>query len=183
MLISEKVDPVESVQVGESLPDVQGIAADAISQALEYCAQKLGLRDGHAALACLCEGERAAYQYCAYSLARQAAQIVGSWDEHVRSVYVIDYDATPVDLCFACEGQSWPVHVIVWTECKTHALDALTSVLDRALTRRYRGLVGCGDLEHVLDVQVIDDADVENRMGYGAMLASIHQRPIQVWSR
>jgi hypothetical protein len=165
------------------LPDGQRIAADAISRALEYCAQKLGLRDGQAALACLCEGERAVYQYCAYSLARQAAQVVGSWDEHVRSVYMIDYDATSDDLCFACEGQSWPIHVIVWTECKTHALNALTSVLDHALTRRYRGLVGRRDLEHVLDVQVIDDADVENRMGYGAMLASIHQRPIQVWSR
>jgi hypothetical protein len=77
----------------------------------------------------------------------------------------------------------WPIHLIVWTACKTHALDALVGVLDRALTRRYRGLAGHGDLEHVLDVQVIEDADVEHRMGYGAMLASIHQRPIQVWSR
>jgi hypothetical protein len=30
---------------------------------------------------------------------------------------------------------------------------------------------------------VIDDADVKNRVGYGAMLSSLYQRPIQVWKR
>jgi hypothetical protein len=183
MLISEMVNAGSPAQVVDSLPDAHSLAADALAQALEYCAQKLGLRDGQAALACLKEGDHAACQYCAYSLAQRVAQAIGAWDEYVQSVYVIDYDATPDDLCFACEGQFGPIHVIVWTARKTRALDALIAVLDRAFTQRYRGLVGCGDLEHMLDVQVIDDADVESRIGYGAMLASIHQRPVQVWSR
>jgi hypothetical protein len=183
MHYSEMVDTVSPVQVVVSLPDANGIAADVIEQAVEYCAQKLGLADGQAALACLSQGDAAACQYCAYGIAQQVARTLGEWDDHVRSVYVIDYDATPDDLCFACDRRSMPIHVIVWTARKTRALDALIAVLDRALALHYRDLVKFGDLEHILDVQVIDDVDVKSQMGYGAMLASIHQRPIQVWSR
>jgi hypothetical protein len=183
MLVQEMVDTVSPVHVETSLPDANGIAADAIAQALEYCAEKLGLPDGQAALARVSRGDTLACQYCAYSIARQVARTLGAWDDHVRSVYVIDYDATPDDLCFACDGRPLPIHVIVWTARKTRALDSLIAGLDRALVAHYRGLVELGGLEHILDAQVIDDADVERRVGYGAMLASIHQRPIQVWSR
>jgi hypothetical protein len=154
-----------------------------IAQALAYCAQKLALHDGQAALLRLQEEDKNACQYCAYSISQQVAGAFGAWDDHVQSVYIVDYDATPDDLCFACDGQSLPIHVIVWTDRKTRALDALIAVLDRSLAQCYRDLVGLSDLEHVLDVQVIDDADVERRIGYGAMLGSIYQRPIKVWSR
>lgn len=176
------VDAASRVEAA-TLPDVDAIAANVIAQALEYCAQKLGLRDRQAAVARLCQGDKSASQYCAYSIVQHLAQRIGEWDHHVRSVHIIDYDATPDDLCFSCDGQSLPIHVIVWTLRRTRALDALIAVLDRALTQHYQSLLDLEDLEHVLDVQVIDDADVANRRGYGAMLASIHQRPIQVWSR
>ena len=176
------VDTVSQVQAA-TLPDVDGIVADVIAHALDYTAQKLGLRDRRAALARLAQGDHGACQFCTYSTVRHIAATIGAWDDHVRSVYVIDYDATPDDLCFPCDGRSLPVHVIVWTRRRTRALNALIDVLNRALTQQYRGLVDREDLEHVLDVQVIDDTDVQGKIGYGAMLASIHQRPIQVWSR
>jgi hypothetical protein len=44
-------------------------------------------------------------------------------------------------------------------------------------------MLGLVNLEHVLDVQVIDDEDVRDRRGYGALLKSIYQPPIQVWRR
>jgi hypothetical protein len=183
MLVSETVNTTLPVNVVESLPDADGIAADVIAQAFKYCAQKLGLADERAALDCLRSGDAAAGQYCAYGIVQHVAQTLGAWDDHVRSVYVIDYDATPDDLCFACDGRALPVHVIVWTTRKTRALDALIAGLDRALVQHYRGQVEPCGLEHILDAQVIDDADVKGRIGYGAMLVSIHQRPIQVWSR
>jgi hypothetical protein len=183
MLVSEMVDTASPVQVTSSCPDANDIAADAIAQALEYCARKCGLHDGQAALVRLKEGERAACQYCAYSIVQHFARIVGEWDDYVQAVYVIDYDATPDDLCFGCDGRTLPIHAIVWTARKTRALDVLVAALDRALVKQYRELFGLEELEHMLDVQVIDDADVRGRMGYGAMLASIHQQPIQVWSR
>jgi hypothetical protein len=44
-------------------------------------------------------------------------------------------------------------------------------------------MIGTRQLAHLLDVQIVDDADVKNRVGYGAMLSSLHHRPIQVWER
>ena len=75
------------------------------------------------------------------------------------------------------------IHLIVWAQRKTGALNSLVAALDRALVQSYADLIGMRQLTHLLDVQVIDDADVENRVGYGAMLSSIHHRPIQVWER
>jgi hypothetical protein len=41
--------------------------------------------------------------------------------------------------------------------------------------------VATDQLAHLLDVQAVTDEDVENRVGYGAMLSSLHNRPIRIW--
>jgi hypothetical protein len=38
-------------------------------------------------------------------------------------------------------------------------------------------------LQHLLDVQVVDDAEVEKRVGYGGLLFSLHHRPLKIWER
>ena len=55
--------------------------------------------------------------------------------------------------------------------------------LDRALVKRYADMIGPSQLAHLLDIQVVDDEDVEKRIGYGAMLSSLHNQPIQIWER
>jgi hypothetical protein len=57
------------------------------------------------------------------------------------------------------------------------------SALDRALVERYAALLSAPDLVRMLDVQVVDDHDVESCVGYGALLSSTYNRPIQVWER
>jgi hypothetical protein len=105
-------------------------------------------------------------------------------DERVKAVYVLDYDATPEDLCFGRLNQGTPlVHLIVWTKRKTAALRSLVAALDRALAQAYAELLGGCQIEILLDVQIIDDADVENRTGHGALLQAIHHRPIPIWER
>jgi hypothetical protein len=165
------------------LPDAASTAEVALTEALEYCAQKMGLAGRQAVVDHLRQGDRSACKYCHYSIAKHVAVSVGALDGNVKAVYVVDYDATPQDLCF-CEGpQGSQIHLIVWAERKTGALDSLVGALDRALVERYNGVMGTHQLAHLLDVQVVDDADVNNRVGYGAMLSSLHQRPIQVWKR
>jgi hypothetical protein len=56
-------------------------------------------------------------------------------------------------------------------------------VFDHALVHAYAKLLDRPRLEHLLDVQVVDGADVAKRIGYGAMLSSLHNRPIRVWER
>jgi hypothetical protein len=165
------------------LPDAASTAEITLSEALEFCAQKTGLPGRQAVIERLQQGDRNACKYCRYSIAKNVAQSLGSLDTTIKAAYVVDYDATPEDMCFCEETQGSLIHLIVWAERKTNALNSLVEALDRALVQRYADEIGTPKLAHLLDVQVVDDADVKNRAGYGAMLSSLHQRPIQVWER
>jgi len=164
------------------LPDTDSTAEIILTQALDFCAEKMGLAGRQAAADRLGQCDSEACKYCHYSIAKQTAEAFGSLDENVKAVYVIDYDATPEDLCFG-KTEAKLIHLIIWSERKTQALDSLVQALDRALVERYVNATGTYQLTHLLDAQVINDDDVKNRVGYGAMLASLHQRPIQVWER
>jgi hypothetical protein len=122
--------------------------------------------------------------YCRHGIACEIAAAIGALDDRVRAVYTLDYDATPEDMCFGETARTTSlIHLIVWTRRKTAALDALTTALDRALVEVYGDLVGASGLATLLDVQVMDDFDVKSRSGYGALLASAHNLPMQVWVR
>jgi hypothetical protein len=54
---------------------------------------------------------------------------------------------------------------------------------DRSLTQRYAEVIGGHQPAHLLDVQVVDSVDVAKRIGYGAMLSSLHHPPTEVWKR
>ena len=165
------------------LPDSDSTAEIALAQALKFCAQKMGLAGPETVTEYLRRGNRNARTYCHYSIARKVAESLGALDRKLKAVYLVDYDATPEDLCFS-EGMQVPlIHLIIWAERKTNALDSLVTALDRALVKRYADLIGAHQLAHLLDIHVVDDEDVKNRIGYGAMLSSLHNRPIQIWKR
>jgi hypothetical protein len=165
------------------LPDAASTADIVLNQAMEYCAQKMGLGAAWLAVEQLREGDGTACSYCRYSTAKQMAEALGSLDENIRAVYVYEYDATPEDLCFGEAVSTSPIHLIVWVERKTSALGSLVEALDHALAKSYAALVGKSQLSHMVDVQTVDDADVENRTGYGALLSSFQNRPLKIWGR
>ena len=166
------------------LPDLNLTAEHAVAQAIEYCAHKMGLGSASEALRAIQHCDRSACAYCLYALAKQMAESIGTFDETVKAVYTLDYDATPEDLCFGSTAQETPlIHLVVWTERKTAALDSLAAALDRAVVQSYGSVLGMDERASLLDVQLIDDEDVEGQVGYGALLASIHHPPIQIWQR
>jgi hypothetical protein len=165
------------------LPNAASTAEDVLSKALDFCAQKMGFDGPQTAIERLRQGDGSACTYCQYSIAEQVGASLGALDENVKAVYMFEYDATPEDLCFGETGQMPLVHLIVWAQPKTEALNSLVSMLDRALAQSHAQLIGPRQLQHVLDVQVIDDNDVEKRIGYGALLRSIHHQPLKVWER
>jgi hypothetical protein len=166
-----------------TLLDADSVVESVIDHAVAYCAQKMGLGSGQAVREELQQENLVACKYCHYSIARQVGDLLGTLDQNVEAVYALDYDATPQDLCYTGDGQTTLIHLIVRVKRKTNALDAVMEVLAQALVRAYAKLLDRPRLEHLLDVQVVDDADVAKRIGYGAMLSSLHNRPIQVWER
>lgn len=165
------------------LPDAASTAEIALVQGMEYCARKMGLASVQEAIERVREGDAAACGYCHYSVAKQVAEALGALDQNIRAAYVFDYDATPQDLCLGEAVQTTPVHLLLWTERKTEALGSLVEALDEAMAQQLRALLGRGPRAHVLDVQIVDNTDVENRTGYGALLSSLHHRPVKVWER
>jgi hypothetical protein len=176
------------IGIGVALPmqpaEMSAAAEGILAQALSYCADKMALDGPQAVPERLRHGDGVACGYCLYSVAKQVARALGSLDGNVRAIYTFDCDATPEDECLGEVARGAPlVHLLVWAQRKTAALRALVSALDRALIRAYADVLGEGQPVSLLDVQVIDDADVGRRSGYGALLSSIYHRPVQVWQR
>ncbi len=178
-----KVVEVESAASPFQPPDADSTVEITLAQALQFCVQKMGVDSVQAVVDRLRQGDSTACRHCRYSIAKQVGESLGALDENVKAVYVVDYDATPEDLCFGEATPTSLIHLIVWAGRETGALDSLVTALDLALAQRYGDLTGRRQLMHLLDVQVIDDADVQNRTGYGALLSSLYHPPIQVWKR
>jgi hypothetical protein len=173
-----------SVAVSMQPAEMDVTAEEILAEALSYCACKMALDGPQVVAERIRHGDSGARGYCLYSIAKQVAKTIGSLDGNVRAVYTFDYDATPEDECLSEVVRGAPlVHLLVWTQRRTAALRALVSALDRALVRGYAGALGNGQPASLLDVQVIDDADVGSRSGYGALLSSMYHRPVQVWER
>ena len=171
------VDPFES-------PSISSTAENILAEAIAFCAQKMGASSQATVIDLLEQKDKTACEYCLYGVAKQVAAFLGSMDENVQAVYLLDYDATPEDLCFGAGAQDTRlIHLLVWTRRKTAALDSLVSAWDRALAQAYSDTTGVPGQTTLLDVQVIDDADVKLRRGYGAFRAWMHQQPIQLWNR
>ena len=154
------------------------------SSSVTSAAQKVGVGSHATVVHLLRQKDRTACEYCLYGMAKQVAASLGAIDENVKEVYFFDYDATPEDLCF-CTGthNTWLIHLLVWTQHKTAALNSLVAALDRALAHTFCDTIGTHGLTTLLDVQIIDDTDVQQRHGYGAFRAWVHQTPIQIWRR
>lgn len=165
------------------LPDAGSTADVVLRQAMDYCAQKVGAASTESVVQSLKVGDKNACSYCRYSVAKQIGEALGALDENVKAAFMFDDEATYQDVCFGPARQTSPIHLLVWVERKTGALASLVEALDQALAKSYAGLLGSSPTAHVLDTQVIDDADVESNRGYGALLRSLHNRPIKVWAR
>ena len=166
-----------------AVKDISGTAQVVLTQAMEYCAQKMRLDSSQAVIDRLRASNGRACEYCHYSVAKQVAESLGALDDNIKATYIYDYDATPEDLCFGEAGRALPIHLVIWAERKTAALKVLAETWDRALAQGYAEMIGGRQPAHLLDVQMVDDADVEKRLGHGALLFSLHHRPVQVWRR
>ncbi|RPJ61879.1 MAG: hypothetical protein EHM12_04945 [Dehalococcoidia bacterium] len=162
--------------------DSSSTAESILNKALKTSANKMGFRDVKQFIDCIKEGDPVACSYCHYNIAKELGEVLGSWDKNIKYIYAYGYDDnTSAEECAENVSPFSLVHMIIWAERKTKALTAMIETLDRAITQHQCKLLCLNDLKHMLDIQVIDDADVKNRTGYAALLKSIYQTPVQVW--
>ena len=175
---------VQFVAPAMQLSETSQAAANAMDNALAFGAAKAGLPGPEAALSRLRMGDPVVAEYWRYGLAQQIGHYVGELDKDVQGIYVADYDATAEDIAFGTPPAAASlIHLIVWVARKTAALTALLDALDRSLVAECARRLDMDRLTHLLDAQVVDDVAVKDRSGYGAMLASTNQKPIQIWKR
>lgn len=150
---------------------------------LDGCARALGLHGAPRVTARLAAGDPAAWRQFRRTLAERVAHFLATLDAGIKAVYLYDPDLFEPGIRSGEKERSIPVHLVVWSRRKTAALLSLAAALDRALTQEAGSQLGLGADEHLLDVQVITDDDVENRVGFAGLLLRLeHQAPL-VWSR
>lgn len=178
------LNPDETAKVERQVPlsDAESAAQAAMVGAISFTAQKMNLSRAEATVA-LKQNNRETYSYFKYGLASQVAEHVAGLDGQVKRVFMYDDEATPEDEVFG-EGQPTRlIHLIVVVQRKTEALNAVIGGLDRALVRGFAALANAPHLAHLLDVQVVDEKEVQNRTGYGALLSSVHHQPLPILER
>jgi hypothetical protein len=183
---SMKQNEVNSVALTPARPPMSEpviTAEAALSKTLESLSRRMGLNSPQVVADRLRQGDPIAWSDFHYDLASQVAEQLGTLDEDVKAAYVDEYDVTPEDAFFGETARTTVIYLIVWVQRKTGALKSLVMALDRALVQGYADVIGTPRLTHLLEVQVIDDADVKNPVGYGAWLSSDHFPLTEVWRR
>ncbi len=180
-MMEQGIQTTDGRAIEFTLPDAASTAAGTIEAALEYTARKMHVEDVETVPSMLRAGRADARGYFEYALARELAEHIGALDSEVQGVYLYDPEATTDDIVFA-EFPVTLVHMVVWARRKTGALTSLLGGLDRAVTAEFANRVG-NKQTSLLDFQVVDDAEVNSRTGFGAMLAWVHNRPLMVWKR
>lgn len=165
------------------MTDAASAAGAALADALDFTAARLGLVNRQAVIRQLQIRDAQAFQYMNYGLARQVAQTLGMMDETVRTVYLFDEEAMPEEFILGRRSLVLSLHLIAWVERKTQALAALIQALDRSLVAACQTVLDNNALEHVLDVQLVDDGEVQKRVGYAALMTSMYNLPMRIWER
>jgi len=160
---------------------------DMVQEAIAFCAQKMGLQTAEEVVDTIRKGDYQACQYMRYGLAKQVGKYLGSVDKNVKAIYLYepDYAAGIYDVNGEKPSLSPHINMIAWVGRKTAALSSLVASLDEALKEAQIPLL-CLDANQLfccLDVVVVDDDEVSNRRGYGAMLSSLYVDPTVIWNR
>ena len=156
-----------------------------VEAALSFCARQACVGDAEQARQALHQGQCDVCDYLCYSLAKQVGEFLSQMDETVKAVYVFEPEYA-WDGDTAAARRPSGINLIAWVDRKSASLDALAGALGTTLSESRRNKLGCVKATapcNALNVHLVDDADVENRRGYGAMVDSLYIRPIKVWAR
>jgi hypothetical protein len=163
------------------------IVTDMMEEALEFCAEKAGLKGKEQARNVLLTGDCCVCEYLRYGLAQKMAEYMGTVDDTIQAIYTYEPEyATSVDGAIPARPNLSPgFNLIARVSRKSAALSSVAASMRSALAEEYRQL-GCPKANALcseLDVRAVDEDEVKKRTGYGALINSLYVRPIEVWHR
>lgn len=163
------------------------LADQMVESAVTFCAGKTFTGDTERTRQALRHGQCDACEYLRYSLAKQVGNYLGQMDRTVKAVYLFEAEPGEIDGATAQQRSgSRGISLIAWVDRKTAALSALAAALEAGLLDSRRTIIDCANATpacYFLDVHLVDDAEVRERRGYGALVNGLHVRPLQVWTR
>jgi hypothetical protein len=156
-----------------------------IESALGFCARLSRVDSREEALEAIRDGDCCACGYLRYGLSKELGEYLGGIDVSVRAVYAYDPEhCTGVTDLAGAEGERG-INLVVCVDRRSAALTSILASLEDAVTQATSAFVcpeGNGTC-YMLDVKVADKHEVDTRRGYGALLSSIHVKPLKVWTR
>ncbi len=163
------------------------VVTNMVEEALECYAEKAGLKDKEQARDAFLADDCRACDYVRYVLSRKLGEYLGSVDDSVRAVYTFEPEqATGGDVAIPERPNLSPgINLIARVSHKDSDLSSVAASLRSALMEECRrlGCPNCTALCSELDIQIVDEDEVQEGIGYGALINSLHMRPMEVWCR
>lgn len=147
-------------------PKVQGLFARALEKAK---ARGFGEEE---LIRALRSGDPWAHSLFRYALAQELCTYLAGICPGIRRVYV--YGSTAENRA----GPASDVDLILWVQKKSTALESLLWRVDALLLQGYRALTGFSSPRSLFDFHIVDDEEVAERKGYGAVVNSVWTAPV-----
>ncbi|MBI3737816.1 MAG: PEP/pyruvate-binding domain-containing protein [Chloroflexi bacterium] len=166
----------------------QALADEMVEKAVAYCAEKKFNSDTQQTVLALRQGRCDVCGVLSNCLVTQVCEYLGQMDRMVKAVYRFE----PENTHLYREGGTKPlvasktgINLVAWVDRKSAALTALGNTLENVLaeSRRKFGCQNAAPSCYVMDVELVDDEDVQERRGYGIVINNMYLRATQVWSR
>ncbi|HVN56007.1 MAG TPA: PEP/pyruvate-binding domain-containing protein [Anaerolineaceae bacterium] len=163
----------------------QALADQLVDRAIQMCADLKFHGDKSQALQALQLGRCDVCGTVSQCLVRLVSEYLGQIDRTVKAVF--QYEPEFISLR---QGGDFPAHpaginLVAWVERKSAALVALASTLENAFSESRRRIPcrEAGSACYVLDIQMVEDRDVQDRRGLGMMVSNRFLRSAQTWGR
>lgn len=166
----------------------QALADEMVDKAITYCADKKFSGNTDDAMLALHQGRCDICNTLSECLVRGVSEYLGQMDKMVKAVYrfepenfILQKEGTHKSI----SGLRTGINLIAWVDRKSPALSALGSTLESALAES-RKKFGCQNAKpacYVMDIQLVDDKDVQDRRGYGVVIDNLYLHATPVWSR
>lgn len=149
-----------------------------MAEAVRFCCGKEQLSEEQF-LRNILSGQENAHSRLRYALAKGISRYLGALDDNLESVYV--YGSTMTDNA----GFSSDIDLIVKVKSKNGKTRRAFEILDTYLQVSYKVLLAEHEfrMKCMLDVHIIDQEDIEQKINYGSVISSHNIAPVKVWSR